>query len=291
MRVLLALDLNSASHHAFHVALRSLFTPVGVDELVLCSVHVPPNFDADARNDVRDRLINRLDVFASECEAVGFPCKKVFVVSAKPRQTLLDVAAEHGADTMVLGVRGLRSLGRLFTGSTSEAMLADFPGHVALVRPPTRLDERVLPSRLARRMMLVLHAGSTCVAALRAAAALLCPADSVLAVTLAPESLEADAVVIAAAAPGGGEAAGGELCAAAWQPELEAIRTVVHHFSASECHDDATAALCALAVLDGTSGILFCGDRHPTFAQSASRCTALAFAQFCVVLRTGKLAR
>jgi nucleotide-binding universal stress UspA family protein len=77
---------------------------------------------AEAQHTLTERLIDRLHRQARRLFPENRPLLTV-VAPGEPEDTVLKVAREHGADLIVVGVRPSGRVGRLISGSTTEALL------------------------------------------------------------------------------------------------------------------------------------------------------------------------
>ncbi len=59
------------------------------------------------------------------------------VLRGMPTKTIAELAREKDADLIIVGTHGRTGLGRLFMGSTAEALLREAPCHVMVVKPRT----------------------------------------------------------------------------------------------------------------------------------------------------------
>jgi nucleotide-binding universal stress UspA family protein len=122
-RVLVAVDDSPASRLAVDFLSRLALTA----ELQAIVVHVLPESSGPDAQATAERLL--ADVAAPLRCAV-----EPVVVAGDPAKEIVRVARERDVGLVVLGARGLRTLGRLFLGSVSEAVLHHAGRPVIVVR-------------------------------------------------------------------------------------------------------------------------------------------------------------
>ena len=70
---------------------------------------------------------------SAELGEVRYPVERL-VVDGDPAQQIVSIARSHHIDLVVLGARGLRTIGRLLLGSVSETVLHHVSCTVVIVR-------------------------------------------------------------------------------------------------------------------------------------------------------------
>jgi nucleotide-binding universal stress UspA family protein len=89
----------------------------------------------DSQEGTRRKAKNLVDDAATRLRAARFEADGL-VVEGDVSDALLDMAADWGADLIVLGSHGRRGLDRLLLGSVSEVVLRHTTCSVLIVRPP-----------------------------------------------------------------------------------------------------------------------------------------------------------
>lgn len=101
---------------------------------VVDSMALPPYFDAEFFEAGRDQAWDSLGDFVNQAQ---LPVKPELVVSVgRVHERLVELAAEHAADLMVMGSLGLTGLDRLLLGSVTERVLRSAPCPVLAHRTP-----------------------------------------------------------------------------------------------------------------------------------------------------------
>jgi nucleotide-binding universal stress UspA family protein len=149
MRILLAIDGSSASDAAADAVLAQ-FIPAGTEVCVLHADEWPKNLPpemafaeghAAAEHILSMHALRKHDAdamvadVAQRLKRAGF-CASTLVREGDPRHTILGVAADFGADLIVVGCHGRRGLDRLLVGSVSEEVARRAPCSVEIVRVP-----------------------------------------------------------------------------------------------------------------------------------------------------------
>ena len=114
---------SEAEVHLLHV----LNPPVATDPMATI---VPPI------NDLTAAAESQLENLVPENTPEGVTIHTV-VLRGMPTQTIAEFAREKDADLIVVGTHGRTGFGRLFMGSTAEALLRQAPCHVMVVKPRT----------------------------------------------------------------------------------------------------------------------------------------------------------
>lgn len=136
MRILLATDGSEFSEGAARFLAR--FDLSSRDEVVVMHVVTAIPFDDDARGQVM-HVIKRVSpgIRRATVEILG---NVKAVVSSReeegaPDETILSVAADVGADLIVMGARGLRGVKSLFIGSVTRSVAAVSPVPLIVAKP------------------------------------------------------------------------------------------------------------------------------------------------------------
>ena len=114
---------SEAQVHLLHV----LNPPVGMDPMGTVMSSIP---------DLEEAAKSQLDSLVPENVPEGVTIHPV-VLQGSPAKTIARFAREKDADLIVVGTHGRTGLGRLFMGSTAEALLRQAPCHVMVVKPRT----------------------------------------------------------------------------------------------------------------------------------------------------------
>jgi nucleotide-binding universal stress UspA family protein len=140
-RVLFATDFSTGAAPAFDTALR-IAKDCGAS-LLLCHAYeltslVETGYISAAAYDeyedsIRERAEDRLQKLADEAKRAGVDAEKV-VVCGFPDQAIVDVAAQRGADLIVIGTHGRRGMARLFLGSVAARVIATSSCPVLTIR-------------------------------------------------------------------------------------------------------------------------------------------------------------
>ncbi len=101
---------------------------------VVDSMALPPYFDAEFFESGRELAWDSLQDLVDKAQ---LPVKPELVVSGgRVHERLVELAAEHGADLMVMGSLGLTGLDRLLLGSVTDRVLRSAPCPVLAHRAP-----------------------------------------------------------------------------------------------------------------------------------------------------------
>ncbi len=109
--------------HFLHV----LNPPVGMDPMGSVTPSIP---------DLEKEAKSQLDSLVPENTPEGMTIRPV-VIQGAPPATIAKFARAKDADLIIVGTHGRTGLGRLFMGSTAEALLRQAPCHVMVVKPRT----------------------------------------------------------------------------------------------------------------------------------------------------------
>jgi nucleotide-binding universal stress UspA family protein len=143
---------DSESSRAAMQALVSQMRPEGAEVLVLRVVQphifsIPPEMAegyAPERDEMRKEEFQRaqesLNQASQEIRAAHFSVN-TRVVEAETRNGILDVAAEWGADLIVLGSHGRKGLQRFLLGSVAESVARHADCSVEIVRVPPKHEK------------------------------------------------------------------------------------------------------------------------------------------------------
>jgi universal stress protein A len=91
--------------------------------------------DAARRDHDEARRRARHDVEAF-LESRAFPATAIVVREGLPQRAILEVAAHHDSDLVIVGSHGRTGLAHRRLGSVSEAVVREAPCDVLVVRPP-----------------------------------------------------------------------------------------------------------------------------------------------------------
>lgn len=151
MKILLAVDGSEYSQAAMQ-AVVSQMRPEGAEVLVLRVVEprifsIPPQMAAGYAPE-QDEILKVEFRYAQESvnqasqalRSAGFSVK-TRVVEAEARNGILDIAAEWGADLIVLGSHGRKGLQRFLLGSVAEFVVRNTDCSVEIVRVPHQIKE------------------------------------------------------------------------------------------------------------------------------------------------------
>ena len=114
---------SEAEVHLLHV----LNPPVGMDPMGTVTPSIP---------DLEEAAKSQLESLVPENTPEGVTIHPVLLRGSPPK-TIATFAREKDADLIVVGTHGRTGLGRLFMGSTAEALLRQAPCHVMVVKPRT----------------------------------------------------------------------------------------------------------------------------------------------------------
>jgi nucleotide-binding universal stress UspA family protein len=84
---------------------------------------------------MRQRALEQMEEVVAGSAAAGLQVERI-VVRGRPRQEIVAVAADWGADLVVLARHGSGNLRNTFMGSTSESVLRHAPCPVMVLPPP-----------------------------------------------------------------------------------------------------------------------------------------------------------
>ncbi len=101
--------------------------PVGMD---------PMGTVAPSLSDLEEGAKSQLEGLVPEDTPEGVTVHSL-VLRGMPTKTIAEFAQEKDADLIIVGTHGRTGLGRLFMGSTAEALLREAPCHVMVVKPRT----------------------------------------------------------------------------------------------------------------------------------------------------------
>ncbi len=114
---------SEAEVHLLHV----LNPPVGMDPMGTVTPSIP---------DLEEAAKSQLENLVPENTPEGVIIHPVLLRGSPPK-TIATFARKKDADLIVVGTHGRTGLGRLFMGSTAEALLRQAPCHVMVVKPRT----------------------------------------------------------------------------------------------------------------------------------------------------------
>ena len=117
---------SEAEVHLLHV----FNPPVGMD---------PMGMTAPSIGDLEEEAKSQLEGLVPENMPEGVTIHPV-VLRGMPTSTIAEFARDKDADLIVVGTHGRTGLGRLFMGSTAEALLRQAPCHVMVVKPRTTVS-------------------------------------------------------------------------------------------------------------------------------------------------------
>jgi len=104
--------------------------------IILSVVDVPAEFYGEAP-EAWDNLVVKAQAYAEKAkqraEASGIKVQ-VFVREAETWQTIIDMAADKKADTIIMGSHGRTGLKRLLMGSVTEKVIGHAPCPVLVVK-------------------------------------------------------------------------------------------------------------------------------------------------------------
>ncbi len=112
-----------AEVHLLHI----LNPPVGMDPMGTVTPSIP---------DLEEAAKSQLESLVPENTPEGVTIHPVLLRGSPPK-TIATFARKKDADLIVVGTHGRTGLGRLFMGSTAEALLRQAPCHVMVVKPRT----------------------------------------------------------------------------------------------------------------------------------------------------------
>ena len=117
---------SEAEVHLLHV----LNPPVGMDPMGTVTASIP---------DLEEAAKSQLESLVPENTPEGVTIHPVLLRGSPPK-TIATFARKKDADLIVVGTHGRTGLGRLFMGSTAEALLRQAPCHVMVVKPRTTVS-------------------------------------------------------------------------------------------------------------------------------------------------------
>jgi nucleotide-binding universal stress UspA family protein len=120
MKYFIAVDGSESSEKAYQVASKLMTKDDEVTFLTVCN-KVKPNADENSAS-FKARLAARELLAKWEKQATddGFTAKTLLIEAADPRDAICDAVAEHNADILVVGTRGLGTIKRMLLGSVSN---------------------------------------------------------------------------------------------------------------------------------------------------------------------------
>jgi nucleotide-binding universal stress UspA family protein len=135
MKILLAVDSSAASEIAGQEIASRPWPPGSAVEIVsaidYCAWNVPELNDA-----LVDSAREAIRAEAAQLEAAGVACSSK-VLCGDPKISVIDYAAESGADLVVIGSHDASDVTRLLLGSVARAVVRHVPCSVEIVRPRT----------------------------------------------------------------------------------------------------------------------------------------------------------
>lgn len=145
-RLLVAVDYSELSRHALRRALQ-LAAAFGAELHILHAweaPYAPTELSSADAHAARPNLIETLQQSARDAmrrflssEDLSAVAHQWYVVSGAPQTRLLEHAAQHRCDWVVLGTRGHRAVGRWFLGSVAQWVVRHAPCPVLVVTPRT----------------------------------------------------------------------------------------------------------------------------------------------------------
>jgi universal stress protein A len=145
--IVVPMDFSPAARSALALA-RTLSETAGPSHIILVhSKHVPTDLEAVAADLGSDYLLElstqaeeSLGGLLTELQDAGISSE--YLSAAKnPEQLIVDVAAEQGADLIVMGTHGRTGLAHLALGSVAERVVRTAPCPVLTVKPHTETQE------------------------------------------------------------------------------------------------------------------------------------------------------
>jgi nucleotide-binding universal stress UspA family protein len=131
-RALVAVDGSEGSRAALRFL--SLFDLVSEARVSLLHVLQGPAHTGGERGKPRSDVEKMLTDAAAVLGAGRYPIERL-VVDGDPGRQIVSIASSRNVDLVVVGARGLRTLGRLLLGSVSETVLHHAGRPVVIVRP------------------------------------------------------------------------------------------------------------------------------------------------------------
>ncbi|QOY92765.1 universal stress protein [Massilia sp. UMI-21] len=81
-----------------------------------------------------------VDAIAKRAQQAGVSCTPVTCSALDPAEAIVDTARQQHCDLIVMGSHGRRGLSRLLAGSVTQAVLANAPVPVMVLRPVAHED-------------------------------------------------------------------------------------------------------------------------------------------------------
>lgn len=143
-RILVPTDGSSVSEGAVDAAIdlaqargsEIVALSVAVPEPVFQSLEGAVPYDPGLQVDVLlEHAQGYVDAVAARAAKAGVHCTPVTFSALDPAEAIADTAREHDCDLIVMGSHGRRGLSRLLAGSVTQAVLADAPVPVMVLRP------------------------------------------------------------------------------------------------------------------------------------------------------------
>ncbi|MEX5746234.1 universal stress protein [Massilia sp. X63] len=78
---------------------------------------------------------NHVDAIAARARKAGVPCTELTSSALDPAEAIVETARAQHCDLIVMGSHGRRGLSRLLAGSVTQAVLANAPVPVMVLRP------------------------------------------------------------------------------------------------------------------------------------------------------------
>ena len=141
--IVIATDFSETSLLAMETGLK--LAPESEAEVHLVHVFNPPvGMDpmgtvTPSLGDLEEEAKSQLEGLVPENIPEGVTIHPV-VLRGMPTKTIAEFARDKDADLIVVGTHGRTGLGRLFMGSTAEALLRQAPCHVMVVKPRTAVS-------------------------------------------------------------------------------------------------------------------------------------------------------
>lgn len=142
-KILFATDFSESSDHAFSCALsvarsfraRLLVLHV-INELVDLRGFYVPHISFDKLEEEMEVGARKMMDKFMETRLADYPDVKSFVKPGIPYDEILKLAAEEGADLIVMGTHGRTGLDHVLFGSTAEKVVRKSPVPVMTIRSP-----------------------------------------------------------------------------------------------------------------------------------------------------------
>lgn len=123
----LALRFN-ANLHVLHVAQNLYINAFGAETYAAIAPQLQQQVEEDARRELTDRL--------ADPDGSGPHTTPAILTSSSPAMAIVDYAAEHGIDLIVMGTHGRGALAHLVMGSVAERVVRLAGCPVLTVRHP-----------------------------------------------------------------------------------------------------------------------------------------------------------